>query len=238
MPYRRKWDETCPVEYKRWEADGAVWTVEDLHPEDDELAVQLYVTDYIPDEFMCSSLELYNDAPSVRVMKECWSKLISLRTSLGCYREVYGKKELVGVNCLVVKRVDEPALFDQKYADVKAFKLFQMLLYMESSRYLFEELGVEEFLSGLGLLVTRPYRGLGVAEKLLAAREPLCKTLGLTATVTVFIGTAAQTSATKAGFSTLTLVTFGKLAADAGLTEFYPTHQSRTAKLMYRKYKF
>lgn len=60
--------------------------------------------------------------------------------------------------------------------------------------------GVEKVLKSNGLCVHRDFRSLGIGSKILEARLPLMKDLGITVTSTIFTGIASQRSAIKAGF--------------------------------------
>ncbi|KAL1140511.1 hypothetical protein AAG570_000441 [Ranatra chinensis] len=68
---------------------------------------------------------------------------------------------------------------------------------------LFERFGVDRYLTAYGLSVHPDYHGLGIGLKLLEAREPLCKAIGLKLTGTVFTAAASQYLASKAGFEVI-----------------------------------
>lgn len=59
---------------------------------------------------------------------------------------------------------------------------------------------VDKYVGALGLSVDPKYRGRGIATKILEARVPLCKALGITLTSNVFTSETSQAVAKKAGF--------------------------------------
>ncbi|CAG9782676.1 unnamed protein product [Diatraea saccharalis] len=206
MQFKRVWDSSCPRVYDRWEADGKTFIIQDLAPEDDALALELLVEHFIPDENLCKTSNLKDDPVGVKSMCELWEKVLAQRTSLGCYAEVEGE------SC---KNVMDAILYIQ-----------------EKHGESFEYLG-DQYLAAIGLMVTKEYRGAKLGARLIAAREPLCKTLGLKSTETVFTGPASQRLAELCGFETILAVTFNELA-DAGLK--YP-RDDRAIKIMCKIYE-
>lgn len=52
MPYKRIWDSSCPHIYDEWESDGAKWVIQDLLPEDDEVALKMMMDQLLSDSVM------------------------------------------------------------------------------------------------------------------------------------------------------------------------------------------
>lgn len=55
MPFKRVWDDSCPKIYEQWEKNGAKYTVQDLRPEDDDIATEMFLEHFLPDEVMCNT---------------------------------------------------------------------------------------------------------------------------------------------------------------------------------------
>lgn len=64
----------------------------------------------------------------------------------------------------------------------------------------FDQYDVDEYLASDGFVVLPDYRGRGIGEQLLRARQFICERHNLTVTSTVFTTFAANRSADKAGF--------------------------------------
>ncbi|XP_048006516.1 uncharacterized protein LOC125241874 [Leguminivora glycinivorella] len=232
MVFKRVWDSSCPLLWDKWVADEIVWTIEDLLPEDDEHALQLLIEQFCPDERLISTLGMHEDPDALQKMGDFWRDCLSQRMSLACYKTVKKNRSLVALNVCVVKCIDDK----DKTGDIgkgKFADLLNTLTYLDRNYDAFKDLGVDKFLYGLGLLVTRENRGQKLGSKLLAARLPMCQKFGLTATSTLFTGDASQKTAALCGFKTDFEVTLGKLAEN-GLP--YPKGDERAIKIMSKKY--
>lgn len=64
----------------------------------------------------------------------------------------------------------------------------------------FKDHGVDSFLTSIGLVVDKRYRGRGIAEQLLRARLPICKEFGIKLTATTFSSDISNRVADKVGF--------------------------------------
>ncbi|XP_059049338.1 uncharacterized protein LOC131844457 isoform X2 [Achroia grisella] len=231
MPFERVWDASCPHVWDRWESDGTSWIIQDLPPEDDEEALDILLKHLCTDEVLCALNDLVNDPESIRGASDLWRSSFKKRTTLACYAESGGKRKLVAVNVCSVKEKEDDAKLElegQKWINV-----YKVLEYMEEKIDGFEYLGLDKALSALGLVVHRDYRGKKLGAKLLAAREPLCRHLGIKGTVTIFTGVAAQKSAESCGFTTILEMTV-KDFADIGMD--YPKNDLRLIKYMVKKY--
>ncbi|KAL0895302.1 hypothetical protein ABMA27_011447 [Loxostege sticticalis] len=231
MVFKREWDASCPRVWDRWEKDGRTWVIQDLRPEDDEKAVQILVDHLCTDEPLCNASGLINDPVSIESIEVVWRKTVAERMTLGCYTEVDGQMTLVALNaCLVMDKGETP---DFKI-EGKAWKnVYAVIDYIEEKKDAFEYLGLDRVLHALGLVVTREYRGSKLGGRILAAREPLCKSVGIKATATVFTGPASQKLAAKCGFTTIAEATWSELA-DAGLD--FP-REDKVVKYMVKKYE-
>lgn len=75
----------------------------------------------------------------------------------------------------------------------------------------FARFGVSRCLVARALAVDAAFRGQGLGEALLRARWPLCRSLGLDLTVSLFTSVAAQRLARRVGFDTVVEVPFADL---------------------------
>ncbi|RVE52092.1 hypothetical protein evm_003370 [Chilo suppressalis] len=231
MVFQRVWDSSCPRVWDRWESGGKTWVIQDLAPEDDDRALEIMVEDFLPDEALCSTSSLKDEPEGVKSISDVWRLYIARRTSLGCYTEVGGQKTLVALNvCYVTCKGQQDNL---NIEGERCKNVFGALQFIESKCDSFQYLGVDKYLTAVGLAVLREYRGAKLGARLLAARQPLCRCLGIKATKTVFTGPASQVLAERCGFQTLAQQTFAELA-DGGLK--YP-RDNRTIKLMVKKYE-
>lgn len=232
MPFKRDWDSSCPRVWDTWDGEnGDKWVIRDLPPEDDELAFKVLLENLCPDEELCKHTKLVDDPESVASMANFWRYYLAQRMSLACYQEINGVSNLVAVNvCLVHCQGEE----DNDVIEGRAWKnVYDALIVCDQKEDIFKYLGVNKVLYAFGLVVHREYRGKRLGSRVLAAREPLALHHGLTATSTVFTGSASQISAERVGFETVATVTWKELA-EAGLE--FPKDETRCIKLMAKKY--
>lgn len=60
--------------------------------------------------------------------------------------------------------------------------------------------GVDKYLTSVSLVVSSKYRGRGIGEQFLEARQSICKEFGITLTSTSFTSDHSNRLAKKAGF--------------------------------------
>ncbi|CAB3221145.1 unnamed protein product [Arctia plantaginis] len=230
MGFKRVWDSSCPRTWHSWVADGVTWVMRDLRPEDDEEAIRILVEHLCPDEVLCTLSDFMNDPASVSGIAEFWRGCLAERTSIGCYEEKDGNSKLVGLNvCVILCQGDDPDFVIKGKAWNNVYKAMKVCDKVDT----FKLLGVNKLLYGLGLVVSREYRGHKLGSTILTAREPLALYHGVTAASTVFTGPASQKSAQRAGYSTALTVTLKELA-EAGLD--YPPDENRCIKLMVKNF--
>ncbi|XP_028039902.1 uncharacterized protein LOC114250288 [Bombyx mandarina] len=233
MKFERVFPEEYPSVYSKWKDGYVEWVIQDLPPEDDEEAIKILVDHLCADETLCKTSDLLNDPESVRGISEFWRIFLGKRMSLGCYASTNGNKKLVALNCCFVSCKGED--IDCEIVG-KAWKnVYDVLDYAVSKFDVFEYLGTDKVLEGMGLVVSRNYRGAKLGSKIIAAREPLCYTQGIKATATVFTGIASQKCAESCGFVTTFEFPLSELA-EIGLN--YSKDDTRLIKLMVKKYDF
>ncbi|XP_031641118.1 uncharacterized protein LOC116352560 [Contarinia nasturtii] len=122
--------------------------------------------------------------------KVCWRSLINYNLSVCCLKIGRdGSEELVGVNLLYVQTPNNESLEEIKpdMADVFDFDVF--------STY-----NVDYYLSSDGILVHPDYRGRKIGEKMLRAREAICRKHDIEVTSSVFTSDSSNIIAERAGF--------------------------------------
>ncbi|CAH2069109.1 unnamed protein product, partial [Iphiclides podalirius] len=231
MVFNKEESTWVPEEYERWENDGVKWVIQDLPPEDEEKAIQLLVDHLGLDEVLCSSCGLNSDPESVEGISKFWRHCLSRRTSLACYAEKDGARTLVGANVCVVLRKGEHLSVEIEGKEWQ--NVYHGLEFVETKRDPFEYLGLDVLLCAYGLVVKREYRGARLGARLLNARQPLSKRLGVKATTTVFTGISSQKLAAKCGFTTIAEASLSEMAA-SGLD--YPKDDQRVIKLMVKRF--
>ncbi|XP_068628816.1 uncharacterized protein [Battus philenor] len=233
MVLERNQDSSFPRVYDTWETADTKWVIQDLPPEDDENLIELLAEHLCSDEVLCSASGLSNNPKSVKGICDFWRESIAKRTSLACYKETGGTRSLVGANvCLIAKRddyYDSSKLEGEEWVNV-----YNGLEFLKTKCDPFKYLNVDVLLIGMGLVVKRECRGDKLGSRILNAREPLCKHLGIAATSTVFTGVGSQISAARCGFISIGEATLGEMA-EAGLN--YPKNDQRVVKLMVKQFK-
>ncbi|CAK1541347.1 unnamed protein product [Leptosia nina] len=231
MTFERNWDESCPRVWERWVAKGQDWVVQDLDPNDDEAALDIFLEHFCSDELLCSLNKLNEDEVSRNSIRNFWGLCLMQRMSLAVYTWVDGKKTLVALNVCVVRSTGDKA--DIKIEGKKLEIFFKSMKYVQHKCDAHEYLGLETVLHAYGLVVKREYRGQRLGEKLLNAREPLSKLHGIKGTATVFNGPVSQKLASNCGFETICEVSLKELS-DSG--QDYPPDPDTYLKLMVKRY--
>lgn len=78
--------------------------------------------------------------------------------------------------------------------------IFKCYKYIYDQFNVFDSYNVDKYLSALGLLVDRKYRGRKIGEQILRARVPLAKATSLPLISCIFTAISSQKLAEKAGF--------------------------------------
>ncbi|XP_050085848.1 uncharacterized protein LOC126571403 [Anopheles aquasalis] len=173
------------------------YVVQDVPEDRFEECIDHMCSYFIRDEPICRAIRLTSDPVGIREFSNLWRQVLLQHCAVVCLREDTG--ELVGANILtVVSRTDGKSALPIHSAGVR--KMIDCTLYLTEQAKLFERYPIECFLSAWGLSVHPRYRGLGLAKEILYARIPLCKTLGLKLSATVFSHPGSQIPASKVGF--------------------------------------
>ncbi|XP_031769988.2 uncharacterized protein LOC113522587 [Galleria mellonella] len=232
MPFTRHLDASFPRVWDRWEADGTSWTIEDLPPGDEDEALDILLKYQCPEEILLVLNNMLGDPVSLETLCQVFRYFFQQRLTLACYAQSGGDKKLVALNVCGVKIKGEELNFESK-AD-NFINLLQTSLYLDAKANSLEYLDIDKALIAVGLVVRKEYRGAGLGCKLLAARMPLCRFLGIKGTATTFTSIPAQKSAARCGFTTILELTIRELS-EAGFN--YPKDDNRILKVMVNKYE-
>uniref|UniRef100_A0A7G3B3Q1 N-acetyltransferase domain-containing protein n=1 Tax=Lutzomyia longipalpis TaxID=7200 RepID=A0A7G3B3Q1_LUTLO len=150
---------------------------------------------FIKHEVTCASLELFND-PDFDGRKS-WIEVLNKRISLVCFKD--GSDEICGFNLLEVLQKDsEKPEIEAKSKNLEDIVKVKNFIHAKADTY--NRHGVDKFLHSRGLLIVPKYRGLGLSTKILKARIPLGRALGVKVSGTIFTSDVSQKTAAKAGF--------------------------------------
>ncbi|XP_026322704.1 uncharacterized protein LOC113232254 [Hyposmocoma kahamanoa] len=185
--------------------------VQDLTVDLEDRALQLLEKYFTRDEPPCKCIGIQNHPTALSELSKLWRTTIQDKLSLVCVEDKDNPAELIGVNALTVaSRSDKDEIFQ---SDDKVWaQVFGAVDTMARSVDIFQHFGVDQYLTAYGLVVDPEWRGLNIGKEILIARIPLCKALGLKVTATVFTAGASQAAAKKAGFETLSEITYDELA--------------------------
>lgn len=125
-----------------------------------------------------------------------------------CFKE--DSDDIVALNILGIETLDEypPNLDATPYPLSVAFGAVDFIMQKFN---IMKHYNVNEYMSGLGLIVLPKYRGKGIAMHMLKARQPLCKAIGISLTSTSFTEIGSQIPATRAGYVTDVEITYDEL---------------------------
>ncbi|XP_062534853.1 uncharacterized protein LOC134204038 [Armigeres subalbatus] len=175
----------------------ANYRVEDLTEDRYEDTIRHYTNNFVDDEPLCENKQLSQDEQSLAEITFFWRWCFEKRMTIVCYKE--GSNEIVGANLLNVKHVDDKEKWDM----VQSKKIVDLLLtneYMTDQFNIFQNYGVDRYLTAYGLAINHRYRGRGIATEILRARIPLCRAFGIRVTATNFTAIGSQKAAAKIGF--------------------------------------
>lgn len=81
------------------------YTIQDIHEEDFDYAVEILIKHYLPEEPLCLGRNFSEKPEDVEFMGNFYKNLLLNKLSIGCYKE--DSNELVGVNIMDVKFAGE-----------------------------------------------------------------------------------------------------------------------------------
>lgn len=85
------------------ESDETIqYRIQDLPEEDYARAVDLMISDFVPEETLCACRGILSDAEGIEELRKFWANELKTKISVACYKNVGGSTDLVGLNILAV----------------------------------------------------------------------------------------------------------------------------------------
>ncbi|RVE51573.1 hypothetical protein evm_003705 [Chilo suppressalis] len=219
MPWKRPGSVPIGQVWNRFrgaERDGRpakMYQIRDMEENCREQCLDLMQEIFLRDEPLCQTLGILSDPPSIATIRANWEQYLDQGVSLACFTEDEGQPDqLVGFNILVVRTQDEADEDIEKVVGESWKKLLKTLVAAEKSVDVFDHYGVEKYMSSSGLTVLNEHRGQNIGARMIAAREPLCRSLGIEAVCTVFTASTSQKLAEKCGYQTLANMPYANMA--------------------------
>ncbi|KAL3283514.1 hypothetical protein HHI36_006653 [Cryptolaemus montrouzieri] len=186
--------------------------VQDLPRDQIEDALDFMQAYFIRDEPMNKALNILEDEASMECFRVIWKRLFMQGYSLACYTKLEnGENKLVAVNCCIRKLSGDPDDRERYVKGVCMKKVYELMKYVKSLRDPLE-IGIREYLAGMGLATIPEFRGHNIGLEILHARKSLCIARGIEASITAFTSPASQRLAEKAGFKDFISITFDEIA--------------------------
>ncbi|KAJ8893853.1 hypothetical protein PR048_006454 [Dryococelus australis] len=117
-----------------------------------------------------------------------------------------------------------------QYKGKPAKKIIKLIEDMDSMTDPFELYGVEEYITAMGLSVSKEFQGQGLGKELLKARFDVGRAVGVKLTVTCFTAKESQVLASREGFEELARLTYVDYKIDG--KEVFPGVKSEYSILM------
>ncbi|KAL7299178.1 hypothetical protein TKK_0007774 [Trichogramma kaykai] len=195
---------------------------------------------YIPDEPICKSLNCKNDPDMIHDFQVCWKYCLEEGSVEAAY--VLGSDgsigELVALNMLYVSsKANDQKIFQlmDSFKSSKFKALAKIMLDAKETADCSNILGVDEYISAIGLAVATHLRGQKLGLRLLEARSEMGKKFGIKGTSTTFTAKASQILATRAGFEEKFSWNYADILNDDG-TPFFPNIETENFKIMTKKF--
>ncbi|KAM3956061.1 agmatine N-acetyltransferase [Aphomia sociella] len=194
--------------FKGRERDGKpakMYQIRDMDEKDKRRCLDLMQEVFLRDEPLSEILKIHSDPVSLKTIRKNWESFVTQNVSLACFTEddQGDPDELVGFNIIIVRTISDPES-EFKHEEGESWnKLMRTLLEAESLVNVFKHYEVDTYLSSSGLTVLPEHRGQNIGARMFAAREPLCKALGIKATCTVYTAYTSQALAAKCGYEVI-----------------------------------
>nr|CAD7412219.1 unnamed protein product [Timema poppensis] len=207
------------------------FSIEDLTEDYVEEVIEHMSSIFLRDETVCSTSKLCEDPVSLAEIQELWRKYAKQRVALVAFvdEEGGGRRRIAGANMTGVAYKSEVSTLELLKGEALR-KAILMLEYCDNLVDVFEKYNVNEYMTALGLSVSREFRGQGLGLELLKTRSDIGRAVGLKLTVTLFTGVASQIQAERAGFELLAEVNYEDYKVDGEVV--YPNTKTKSFKLM------
>lgn len=170
--------------------------VQDLPREKFNAALNHMLQHFLPDEPICKSKAVINDAAALREICMLWQNVLEQNIVLACFKK--DCQEIVGLNMVCVVTRENFKDFKLEVRKDNAWKAVHDFALSQFN--LFDRYNVDKILIAYGLSVSKQHRRKGIATEILRARIPLCQALQIPLTSTVFTAIGSQKPAEKIGF--------------------------------------
>ncbi|XP_055315376.1 uncharacterized protein LOC129575577 isoform X2 [Sitodiplosis mosellana] len=188
------------------------YRIQDLPEDRFDDAIQHIIDDFLLDAPITKFFGAATNKKYVEdYLRSCRWKLPN-KTTLVCFRE--GSDEIVGLNVTYVSVKNDPFWQEAQTDEYKDHMTITRLL--RANVDIFEKYKVDKYLGCICLSVAQAYRGLNIGQRLLEAREPLCKALDIRVTQSLFVSDNSNHIADKVGFKIDSQYTMDELS------EIYP----------------
>nr|CAD7461019.1 unnamed protein product [Timema tahoe] len=226
-----------PSVWRRYEGtkmtDGKIpkFSIEDLTEDYVEEVIEHMSNIFLKDETICGASKLSDDPVSLAEIQELWRKYAKQRVALVAFvdEEGGGRRRIAGANMTGVEYKGHGATLEM-YKGKPLRNVIQLLEHIEGQVNVFEKYNVNEYMTALGLSVSREFRGQKLGLELLKARSDLGRSVGLKLTVTVFTAMASQIQAERAGFELLVEIDYKDYKVNGEVV--YPNTKTKSFKLM------
>ncbi|GJQ70243.1 hypothetical protein Trydic_g22693 [Trypoxylus dichotomus] len=206
--------------------------IQEITDEYKDQVIQYMLEEFVLDEPFCKYSKISEDPDVMKEFKNFWSETLKENLGLVCLtKDQDGVTHVAGMNCTLLGYKDDEKDIATNL-DEKCLRVFRTLKYVKDQSDPFTKFNITEYLDGMGLYVLPKYRGEGLGTALLRAREPMCRAIGLKATLTLFTSKVSQVLAERIGFKDLCTVDYADLEKDPGLMTF-PNIQEHTKSIRF-----
>lgn len=213
---------------KYWIQDAT----EDMLQEDEDLVVNYFFASSPTMKY----LKVLEDPVTLAEFRLVWRKVLQEKLTLVCLTKVdQNNTKLAGFNVLSESIANVKS--DYNFQGASAQKLFKILTWIESQRNFHKEFKFDRVMKGMGLYVLEDYRGEALEERILEAREHICRHVGIHATLTGFTSVISQKLAARVGFQDFYAIDYEELGRiDPAMHIPDIQNHSKMYKSMYKIY--
>ncbi|XP_077284081.1 uncharacterized protein LOC143909783 [Arctopsyche grandis] len=203
-------------------ADGTIpsFRVQDLPEEMRDEAVDFMCAHFLLDEPTCKGTGIAKEPNSVEDIRNLWYHSLEAKLTLVCLRENPSNPEevypdIVGLNMTTIARKEDKDNSTEMKGTIYPI-VIGAIQFCANLVDVFEEFGVNEYMTAYGLSVKKDYRGQNIGAEILKARIPLCKAVGIKVTATIFTAIESQVLARKVNFKEVIGVSYHDLKEKFG----------------------
>ncbi|KAB0797323.1 hypothetical protein PPYR_08317 [Photinus pyralis] len=237
--WKRPSSAPYPSIYKKFEGrrpiNGVIpkFWVQDIPEDQFDAAVEFMMGGFPYDEPLNKYSKLESDSESMNTLRMFLKEMLKDKLGLICYAEnpdPKGKPIIAGVNVTHIKTKDDENIVEIKGNTLS--RIFETMEVVTNIKNVFDTFNVNACLNAMGLYVSNEFRGQGIGLEILKAREDLCKAVGISVIVTVFTATPSQIIAERAGYKTLSQISYSDLKR-LGPKHTFPGINEHTEALKY-----